>query len=1003
MSNYHAMILDQSVFPIAVGILVAAASAYIVLKPKARPEGSPPIAPHANPILGHIFELLKGSLVFCKTMFEGVDSNVVALSLLFGFNGYLVRGPEYARKVFMSSANSRYANPEGLKNLNMDHGILFNSDIPTWKRNRKILIESIARPRFICSLAPKINQSLKQICVLLDSLEEKQPSTPVLANLFFNSISLDVIFDIVVSENRHTTESYLISLQDQQQGKKIKDQEKPDVLIALIHGSMDAVQFFLSVPRLFYTYLPGYIRKAAKHRQVIHEWNAAIQSLIDQKVLEISSNSSDWAPALEDLMTALLLGCDATEKLSILHVIKEAIGGGTDTSSNTMSFMLYELAKNPTITQEIYGEICKHVGLVDDFTAENITQLKLLEATINETLRLHLVVPATQRKLSNDLVLDNYTLKSGGIVFVTTQENHISQDLWEEPLVFNPWRFLSDHNKKDLGGPLGFGFAFVPFGYGVRKCPGEALAMMEMKLVMANLIRKYTFTLANPSEPLKFRETLTVECLDLPVFFRHRSEPPIAPYGYPVIGHLLTWIQGPEITGQKLFEGIDGDIVQFHIFSLQFYMLRGREYPKKLLTSSHLNLRFVNPAVLDELNIRGKGLLLNNDIESWKRNRKILVESIGRPRFLRSLAPKINANLGALFEILDQLDQQGTSILANVLFGGISLDVIFDIIFSEHRRAAETYLSSLVRVDLEGGSGKVTVVEHRGDEIVDLLHDAFEATQFFVRTPRLLYKWHPTYIAKAKKLKQATIAWREYTENLTKEKKAQFELEGSSSDADDLSTTLFRGDGTLDEIAQVVRETIGGGTDTSSNTMAFLTYELAKNQTIADGIYNEIVENVGLDADFTNEDIGKLPYLEAAIHETTRLHAVARFAARYLSEEVDVGDYKLKKGAVALAGIQLNQEYSKLWDSPVEFNPSRFLESKELGGPLGFGFAHFPFGYGVRKCPGEALALTEMKLVMANLIRRYKFVLVDPSKPLQKKKDSLTLECLDLPVYFKRR
>ncbi|KAJ3024952.1 UNVERIFIED_CONTAM: hypothetical protein HDU68_007631 [Siphonaria sp. JEL0065] len=479
-------------------------------------------------------------------------------------------------------------------------------------------------------------------------------------------------------------------------------------------------------------------------------------------------------------------------------------------------------------------------------------------------------------------------------------------------------------------------------------------------------------------------------------------EPPTAPYGYPIVGHALTFIQGPETTGHKLFEGIDGDIVQFRVFSQTFYMLRGREYAKKLLTTSHLNVRFVNPVLLDELNIRGQGLLLNNDVEKWKRNRKVLVESIGRPRFLKSLAPKINKSLADLSEVLDLLDEQGTSILVNVLFGGISLDVIFDIIFSEHRKAAETYLKGLVRV---GGGGKVTVVEgHKGDEIVELLHDAFEATQFFLRTPKILYKLLPSYAAKARKYKASAVAWGEYTNNLVKEKKAQFDLKGSGSDAEDLSTTLFKGDGTLDEIVQVVREAIGGGTDTSSNTMAFLTYELAKNPTIADGIYNEIVENVGLDADFTNEDIAKLPYLDAAIHETTRLYAVARFSIRTLTEDLEVGDYKLKKGAVAIAGIKLNQEYSKLWDSPLEFNPSRFLEpSKELGGPLGFGFAHFPFGYGVRKCPGEALALTEMKLVMANLIRRYKFVLADPSRPLEKKTNSLTLECLDLPVYFKRR
>ncbi|KAJ3024951.1 UNVERIFIED_CONTAM: hypothetical protein HDU68_007630 [Siphonaria sp. JEL0065] len=516
------MLLDQSTISIlTVGILTVAASVYIVLKPRARPEGSPPIAPHCLPILGHILVLLRGSLVFTKKLFEGIDTDVVVLKIPGGFNAYLIRGPEYARKVFTSSANTRHANPDGLKNLDMDHGILFNSNVPTWKRNRKILIESIARPRFIRSLAPKINHSMAQICRLLDSVDENQPSTPVLANILFNSISLDIIFDIVFSENRHATESYLTSLLDQRQVKD-KGPKKHDNFIELIHGSMDAVQFFLSVPRFFYTYIPGYTHGATKHRKVIHDWNMAIQSLIDQKALEIN-NRRDNTPETDDLVTTLLLGCDATEKLSILHVIKEAIGGGTDTSSNTMSFMLYELAKNPSINQEIYSEILQHIGPTADFTAENITQLKFLEAAINETLRLHNVAPVAQRKLSDDLVLGAYTLKKDAIALVTTRQNHILEGLWEDPLVFNPSRFLEDSScKKDLGGPFGFGFKYVPFGYGVRKCPGESLAMMEMKLVLANLIRRYTFVLVNPSEPLQLQETLTVECLDLPVYFNRR-------------------------------------------------------------------------------------------------------------------------------------------------------------------------------------------------------------------------------------------------------------------------------------------------------------------------------------------------------------------------------------------------------------------------------------------------------------------------------------------------
>ncbi|KAI9339891.1 cytochrome P450, partial [Obelidium mucronatum] len=482
---------------------------------------------------------------------------------------------------------------------------------------------------------------------------------------------------------------------------------------------------------------------------------------------------------------------------------------------------------------------------------------------------------------------------------------------------------------------------------------------------------------------------------------RQKDSPPLAAHGIPVLGHIHVLMEGPQVYLQKLFDGIQTNVVEARSIGFSIYVVRGPEFAKKVLTSSHLNTRYADPEALKALNSHECGLLLNANVESWKRSRKILVESVGRPKFIASLAPKINEYMSPLFSDLDKLDESKTPVLVNRMFGSISLDVIMDIIFSENQHAAEGYLGSLL-----------TGVPQPNNVVLEHVHKMMEAIMFYLITPMVLCKWVPGFSGTAYQHKQEIERWDDCVMGLIKQKKEQMECSGEMSAVSehaDLASILIRACQAsensatwIQETLGLVKETIGGGTDTSSNTMCFLTYELARNPAIADKIHDEIVEFVGSDGELTFENVGKLKLLEAAIHETSRLHAVVQMTQRAIHEDFVVGEYTLKKGSMVFVAIQPNQHAESSWKDPLVFDPSRFLVHKDLGGPLGFGFAHLPFGHGNRKCPGEALALMEMKLVMGNLIRRYKFVLADPSKGL-KIKDSLTLECQDLPVFFSRR
>src|SRR5687768_561155 len=103
-----------------------------------------------------------------------------------------------------------------------------------------------------------------------------------------------------------------------------------------------------------------------------------------------------------------------------------------------------------------------------------------LKAVINESLRLRPVVPLAGRRLSSPLEVDGVTLPEGTDVTPAIWLAHTRADVYPDPFAFRPERWLHG------GAPPGY--AWVPFGGGVRRCLGAAFAEMEMRVALATLL-----------------------------------------------------------------------------------------------------------------------------------------------------------------------------------------------------------------------------------------------------------------------------------------------------------------------------------------------------------------------------------------------------------------------------------------------------------------------------------------------------------------------------------
>jgi cytochrome P450 len=157
------------------------------------------------------------------------------------------------------------------------------------------------------------------------------------------------------------------------------------------------------------------------------------------------------------------------------------------------------------------------------------------------------------------------------------------------------------------------------------------------------------------------------------------------------------------------------------------------------------------------------------------------------------------------------------------------------------------------------------------------------------------------------------------------------------------------------------------GYETTANALSFTLYFIAQDSNLQEQIFKEI-SNLNNDS-IQMEDLQKLSLIQSCINEAMRLFPPAYFIDRVANEEIEVDGYRFKKGSLVLLSLYELHRYQDFWKYPETFKGKRFkeFEDKEYANYF------YPFGAGPRMCIGNAFATYEMILVVANLIKKYKF------------------------------
>ncbi|KGN59913.1 cytochrome P450 CYP82D47 [Cucumis sativus] len=164
-----------------------------------------------------------------------------------------------------------------------------------------------------------------------------------------------------------------------------------------------------------------------------------------------------------------------------------------------------------------------------------------------------------------------------------------------------------------------------------------------------------------------------------------------------------------------------------------------------------------------------------------------------------------------------------------------------------------------------------------------------------------------------------------------------------------------------------------GGFDTTAVTMSWALSLLLNNENALKKAQHELDEQVGRERQVKETDLKNLPYLQAIVKETLRLHPPGPLLVpRESIEDCTIGSYHIPKGTRLIVNAQKLQKDPHVWDDPCEFRPERFITNQKNFDVRGQNPQLIPFGNGRRICPAISFALQMIHLTLANLLHGFK-------------------------------
>ena len=218
-----------------------------------------------------------------------------------------------------------------------------------------------------------------------------------------------------------------------------------------------------------------------------------------------------------DLLSMLLLAGAGGEAMSDEQVRDEVMTlmlAGHETTANALTWCLYLLDRDEQAAAAVYAEVDGVLGGPGSARRrlpryDDLAALPLATAAVAEAMRLFPPAWTMGRRLTEDLVLDGWTVPAGSVCLASQWVLHRDPRFWPDPLAYRPRRWLAAGGGFDPAAPGQPRGAYFPFGQGSRMCIGESFAWAEAVLVLATLLRDWRAGML-PDWPVDVRPAITL-------------------------------------------------------------------------------------------------------------------------------------------------------------------------------------------------------------------------------------------------------------------------------------------------------------------------------------------------------------------------------------------------------------------------------------------------------------------------------------------------------------
>lgn len=175
---------------------------------------------------------------------------------------------------------------------------------------------------------------------------------------------------------------------------------------------------------------------------------------------------------------------------------------GYDTTSRTLTWSFYSLAKTPEVEARFHAEVQEVLnGRAPEYS--DLSQLSYTSMIVQETLRLLPPNSIIGRQAVADDEIGGHFIPAGSLLTLAQYLTHRHTDWWENPEDFVPERFAPDATTGRHR------FAYFPFGGGPRQCIGKGLAMMNITLTLATMAQRFKLKMV-PGHEVKFGIEITL-------------------------------------------------------------------------------------------------------------------------------------------------------------------------------------------------------------------------------------------------------------------------------------------------------------------------------------------------------------------------------------------------------------------------------------------------------------------------------------------------------------